>query len=144
MIKIWIDGSSKPNPGKGGIGIVIRGATWDYPLTHGVVWDYTISEKCGDRVSNNQAEYRALNRALTELMKNECINKEIIVFSDSEMLTLQMSGEKKVDKGGAYVPDYMKAKQLLRYFTNIKFSWIPREENAEANLLASEAIRVWH
>jgi len=129
-IRVNIDGSARPNPGKGGIGVVIQGDGWDY----------TISETCPKkRVSNNMAEYMALERALIELMKYGLINHEIEILSDSEMLVLQMLGEKKVDKG-AYVPEYMKAKQLRRYFSNLKFKWISRDLNSEANLLASKGV----
>ena len=130
-IRCYIDGSAKPNPGKGGIGIVIRGDGWDY----------TISEKCEDRVSNNQAEYQALVRCLDELVKNMIGQEEIIIYSDSKLLVEQMSKRRQIDKGGAYVPDHMKALQLKRRFFNLKFQHIPREENAEANLLASRGTR---
>ena len=131
MISVYIDGSARPNPGKGGIGIVIQGDGWDY----------TISEKCGDRESNNSVEYKALCRALTELMQNKVTSKEIVVFSDSELLVEQMNGNRQVDKGGKYLDDYMRARMLKRYFWNLKFKWISRKENAEANLLASKGTK---
>ena len=131
MIHVWVDGSAKPNPGKGGIGVVIRGDGWDYNL----------SESCGDRVSNNLAEYMSLTRALTELMRNEVTDSEILVYSDSLMLVEQMSDREKVDKGGAYVSEYITAKQLKKSFDKLSFQYIPREENFEANLLASGGTR---
>ena len=130
MIQTWIDGAARPNPGKGGIGVVIRGESWDY----------TLSEALPGKVTNNQAEYCALIAALFKLIRNKCCGKEIEVLSDSEMLVGQMTGERGVDKGGSYVPDYLKAKNLSKYFSGIKFRWISRKENAEANLLASEGV----
>jgi len=132
MLKIYIDGSARPNPGKGGIGIVISGDKWRYSISE------AIPEK---RVSNNEAEYCALNIALNEMIKNDTCREEITIFSDSELLVLQMTGERHVDKGGSYVKEYIKAKMLCEYFPNIKFQYIPREENVEANLLASEGVR---
>ena len=130
MIIVEIDGAARPNPGKGGIGIVIRGDSWDY----------TLSENLPGKVTNNQAEYCALIRALVELMRNNCFGKQIEVISDSEMLVSQMNYEREVDKGGSYVPNYLKAKKLAGYFSNIKFHWVSRKENNEANLLASNAV----
>ena len=130
MVQIWIDGAARPNPGKGGIGVVIRGESWDY----------TLSEKLLGKVTNNQAEYCALIAALFELIRNKCCGKEIEVLSDSSMLVGQMAEELEIDKGGSYVPDYLKAKNLSEYFSGINFRWISRKENAEANLLASEGV----
>ena len=132
MIEIWIDGAARPNPGTGGIGVVIRGDNWDY----------TISEACQGRVSNNQAEYKALVRALSELVENRIpTNHEILIFSDSEMLVEQMCKRRQVARGGAYVPDYIQAMKLKLHFNNLSFQYIPREENAEADMLASKGTR---
>ena len=131
MLKIWIDGACRPNPGKGGIGIVIRGDGWDY----------TISEPLDGKVSNNQAEYGALTHALIELLANGCADKEILIHSDSQMLVEQMSGNRGVDKGGKYVEAYQEAMQLDKLFTNLMYVWIGREQNAEANLLASQGTK---
>jgi len=135
MIRVWVDGSCRPNPGKGGIGIVFEGDKMSY----------TISEKCpGNRLFSNECEYLAFNWALSEILGYGFNNEEIEVLSDSEMLVLQMLGEKEVDKGGKYVSVYLEAKELIKHFPNLTIEHIPREQNAEANLLASGAIRVWH
>ena len=135
MIRVWVDGSCKPNPGKGGIGIVFEGDKMNY----------TISEKCsGGRLSSNECEYLAFSQALSKILSYGFNNEEIEMFSDSEMLVLQLLGEKGVDKGGKYVSAYLKAKELIKHFPSLAIKHIPREQNAEANLLASKAIRVWH
>ena len=131
MIKVYIDGSAKPNPGKGGIGITIQGDGWDYTISEAIP---------GKKVTNNLAEYEALVRALTELMKNKLEGHDIQILSDSEMLILQITGKRQVDRGGAYVSSYLKAKQLVKCFSRLSFMYIPREENAEANLLASRGV----
>lgn len=134
MISVYIDGSCRPNPGKGGIGIVFEGKM-----------SYTISEKClGDKLTNNECEYLAFNKALSEILSygfSTLCNEEIMVFSDSELLVLQLNGEKSVDKGGRYVAEFLKAKELLKKFPNLKIKHIPREENRQANLLASKAVK---
>lgn len=128
----YIDGSARPNPGKGGIGIAIRGEGWDYTLSEPIP---------KDKVTNNFAEYFALVRALSELMKNNLTRHDIQILTDSLMLADQMSGNKEVDKGGQYVELHSRAKLLARYFSSLKFTYIPREENGEANLLASKAVK---
>ncbi len=57
MINVYIDGSSKGNPGSGGAGVVI--GTGDEILSlHGIPLGH---------VTNNQAEFLALKHALTQL-----------------------------------------------------------------------------
>ena len=130
MLTIYVDGAARPNPGKGGIGIVIRGDGWDY----------TISEPLEGKTTNNQAEYKAICRAFNELYMNELESEKITVLSDSELLVEQLNKRREVDKGGKYVEDYSKAKKWLKVFSHTKIEWISREKNDEANLLASRAV----
>ena len=132
MIQVWIDGAARPNPGKGGIGVVIRGGNWDYTINKGM---------SGNKITNNMAEYYALCWALGELKRNQLLDKEITIYSDSEMLVLQMNGKKGVDRG-KYLEYYMLASQLANEFGKLTFAWVPRDENAEANLLASRALKL--
>ena len=129
MINVWIDGAARPNPGKGGIGVVIQGESWDY----------SISEPLNGKVTNNVAEYVAIGRALNELVLNKLCNRDITIFSDAEMVVEQLNGERMVQKG-AYLNSYFAVKNLMGLFSKLKVEWIPREENAEANLLASRGI----
>ena len=62
MIEVYIDGSSKGNPGPGGAGIVIQDKAAQETLgIRGIPLGY---------VTNNQAEFLALKHALQEL-KNQ-------------------------------------------------------------------------
>jgi len=130
----YCDGAARPNPGKGGIGIAIR--------SKDDKWHYDISESCAkSRITNNEAEYLAVERALIELIRNKLTSEEIIMHSDSEMLVSQLSDSNKKVIGGSYVYVYNRVKkELLPKFSNIKFEWFYRENNAEANLLASKAL----
>ena len=127
MIRVYIDGSARPN--RGGIGIVIRGETYDY----------SISEHIPEKVSNNEVEYKALNRALRELMANKLTDGEIVIYSSSRMLVEQTSGERDANQG-KYYKDYLLAIKTIENFSNLGFKRIPREMNSEANRLASRAI----
>ncbi len=132
MIKVWCDGACRPNPGKGGIGIVFEGN----------IMSYTISERVpGDKLSNNAVEFLSLCRAMTEILKFHFGREQIVICSDSELLVCLMNNEKKIDKGEEYLRHFERAKQLSGYFSDLTFKWIPREENTEANLLASKAFK---
>jgi len=134
MISVYIDGSCKPNPGKGGIGIFFSGDKMSY----------SISEKLpGNRLSSNECEYHAFNRALAEILTYRFNMEEVLVYSDSQLLVEQLNGRKSVDKGRNYSA-YLQAKELIKHFPNLKIEWVGRDGNTEANLLASKAIRVWH
>jgi len=131
MINVWTDGAARPNPGKGGIGVVIRGETWDY----------TVSLPLPGKVSSNQAEYCALIHALTELIRNNCTDRPIQVYSDSQLMVYQMNGQWQIDRGGNYTEAYQQAVVLARKFSDLSFDWISRKENTEANALASKALK---
>jgi ribonuclease HI len=94
----------------------------------------------GEGMSNNVSEYSGLIAALEWLYKNGYAADEIIVRSDSQLLVNQMSGLWAC-RGGMYKPYYEKAKAMLRFFKNIKFEWIPREKNEEADRLSRRAYK---
>jgi ribonuclease H / adenosylcobalamin/alpha-ribazole phosphatase len=60
---------------------------------------------------------------------------EVVVKSDSKLLVGQMSEGWKV-KGGGYVEKLREARELVKEFRSVKFIWIPRELNEEADLLS--------
>ena len=130
-IKCYIDGSARPNPGKGGIGVVITGDGWNYKF----------AGTCNGKCTNNIAEYIALIQALEFLSSGSAKDHEVLIVSDSEMLVEQMSGRREV-LGGAYIKKYQQAKALAINFPKLSFKWVDRRENAEANYLASKGTRL--
>lgn len=128
-INFFIDGASQGNPGHSGIGIVvvdIRGESIK-----------EISEYIGE-VTNNVAEYTALNFALAEALILK--SKNISIKSDSELLVKQLNGEYKV-KSNNIKSLYLQAKHLIKGFNNVKIDYIQRTKNKEADKLAKLAIR---
>jgi ribonuclease HI len=124
-ITVYVDGLAQPrNPGIGTYGYVI----YDGPkkLAEG-------SGLAGYDVTSNYAEYTALEQALLKLkaMREE---GDVLVRSDSQLLVGHMSAGWKV-KGGMYVEKLKAVRELLREFGSIRFEWIPREKNQEADLL---------
>lgn len=93
-------------------------------------------------MSSNASEYFALLDALDALERHHLTNKDIIIYTDSQVLARQMSGEWKAVKG-FYLEYYLKAKSVKEKFPNIKFQWIPREENEEADALTREVYENW-
>ena len=71
-------------------------------------------------------------------MKKNRENSAIEVRGDSALVMNQMSGKWKFRKG-LYREKYQEAMRLRAQFTDLRFRWIPREQNAEADALSREA-----
>ncbi|WP_066412122.1 ribonuclease HI [Halorubrum aethiopicum] len=124
---VYFDGASRGNPGPGGIG-------WCLVTSDGVVAEG--GERIG-RVTNNQAEYAALIRALEAA--DEYGFDEIDVRGDSELIVKQVRGE-----WNANDPELrerrVRARELLDRFDRWSIAHVPREINARADDLANEAL----
>jgi ribonuclease HI len=94
----------------------------------------------GPAISNNVAEYAALCEALRFLIQSSLTNQPIEVRSDSRLVVNQMRGEWKFRKG-RYAQKYREAKEMTGKFGKIRFKWVPREQNKEADALSREAYR---
>jgi ribonuclease HI len=124
-VTAYIDGLSMPrNPGIGTFGFVIYDGS--RKLAEG-------SGLAGRNVTSNYAEYTALAEAL-EKLKAMGLEGDVLVRSDSQLLIGQMSRGWKV-KGGMYVGKLKEVRDLMKEFGSIRFEWIPREQNQEADLL---------
>ncbi len=126
---IFTDGASRGNPGKSGIGIVIKDKD-----------NNTVKEikKYFPKLTNNQAEYKALILSLDYLTSND-IDLPVKFFTDSQLIANQINGSWKVKH-----PDiallFKEAKALLSKLPSFEISYIPREQNKEADRLANQAI----
>jgi len=89
--------------------------------------------------TNNIAEYGALYYLLKYLIDNQMNSYDIQVFGDSTLVIHQMSLIWKIKKGG-YAQAAMACKELLSRFNNIRFTWIPREENKLADQLSNKIL----
>ena len=130
-IKVFTDGTSRGNPGKAGIGIVIKDAS-DNVLT-------TFKEYIGEE-SNNRSEYKALIKSIN-IVKNLEQDFNIIHFlTDSELIVKQITGKYKV-KNPKLIKlslDFWRSINELK--KKFKITHIPREKNKLADRLANEAI----
>jgi ribonuclease HI len=123
----YIDGGSLGNPGPSGIGVIIDGSA-----------DGTIRiAKWIGHQDNNVAEYVALLEALQCALR---LNADALhVFSDSEVMVKQMSGEYSCRSPRLYSLNWICRKLALSL--DFSISHVRRENNTEANRLASSAAR---
>ena len=94
----------------------------------------------GPNASNNVAEYGAVIASMEWLLKHEYQKEKIKICSDSQLCIYQLQGIYQV-RAPKIRPLYKKAKGLERQFKSIRFSWVPRERNKEADALSRRAYR---
>ncbi len=128
------DGGSRGNPGPAGYGAVVRDAA------SGRV----IAERAASigRATNNVAEYSGLIaglRAVAELTAPSTGSVTVEVRMDSKLVVEQMSGRWKI-KHPSMRPLAEEATGLARDFAAVRYRWIPRERNGDADRLANEAM----
>ena len=129
MVVIYTDGGSRNNPGDAGIGMVIY-ANGEKKAE--------LSEFLGIQ-TNNWAEYEAVFRALTKAKEIGLEKENTEVKLDSKLVVEQLSHHWKI-KEPALKLQAEKTWKLMEDFSNVRFTHIPREENAEADALANEAM----
>ena len=125
---IYVDGGSRGNPGPSGAGVVI--ATDAGARIHEA--GYFLG-----RQTSNAAEYHAVIRALTRAAR--CGAQPLHVFSDSELLVRQITGQYEV-KSPRLTHLYRQVQVLLLRVKNWSFRHIRREENQLADQLANLAM----
>ncbi|MGB7544875.1 MAG: ribonuclease HI [Methanothrix sp.] len=135
MITIYFDGLCYPrNPG----GI----AAYGYAVYRDgkPIWRGFGAVGEGRGMTNNVAEYEALMAAARWLV-DEGIEEKIIIKGDSELVIKQMRGEYRVTSATSkkYVPEI---KRLLQG-RDVSFSWVPREENEEADQLSRKGYEAY-
>ncbi|MEM1942494.1 MAG: ribonuclease HI family protein [Candidatus Caldarchaeum sp.] len=121
-----VDGAARGNPGPAGLGVVFEAG--------GRVEKY--GEYLG-RMTNNQAEYHALIKAL-EIALTRGVRR-LEVFTDSQLLAKQVNEEYKV-RSPVLKPLHAKVVDLTSRLEMFEIKYVGRRENAEADRLANEAI----
>ena len=125
MIEIYIDGSSKGNPGPGGAGIVIQDtATKEIIGIHGISLGY---------VTNNQAEFLALKHALMELKKLLLSSDPVNILTDSQLVVGIFSQNWKARANLELV---MEIRDLLKEFPQLTFAYVRGHNGNQGNELA--------
>jgi ribonuclease HI len=126
-VEIFCDGASRGNPGKAGIGIVIKQG------------DQVLNEtaKYIGHATNNVAEYSALIQGLEDAHRLGAT--EVTAFCDSELLVKQIKGEYRIKSEGLK-PLYLKAKSLIPKFKKFTINHTLRGGNQHADDLANKGI----
>jgi len=127
-LTIFVDGASRGNPGKAGLGVII------YDDKKNIL--KRVKQYLG-RTTNNVAEYVALIYGLQEGIIHRA--KRITVYSDSELVVKQLEGSYRV-KDELLKIFFKQVEHLQGGFEEVKIKHIDREENREADKLADQAI----
>lgn len=134
-IKVYFDGGYELSSGNAGLGCVI------YYKQNGKSYRRRTNAKLDELSSNNEAEYAALYFCLQELEELEVRRQLISFVGDSRIVINRMEGEWPVmeDKLGAWVQRIKeKVKELG---LQEEYQLTPRKENAEADKLATQALK---
>jgi ribonuclease HI len=123
-----IDGGSRGNPGPASYGVVFRDPRGQVVAK---------LKKYIGRSTNNVAEYYGLIAALDYAQQHGI--RALRVESDSELLVRQMRGQYKV-KSPELRPLFERARKMAQSFDSFKIEHVYRDQNAEADALANEAL----
>ena len=127
-LTIHTDGASRGNPGEAAFAFVIE-RDGQPPV-----------EEAGrlGRLTNNQAEYTALVRALERALELGAGHR-LVILSDSELMVKQVNGEYKV-KNEALKLLWVDAQELADKLGKVTFTAVRREHNELADRLVNEAL----
>ena len=125
MIEIYIDGSSKGNPGPGGAGIVIKDSSTQTILgTAGIPLG---------QATNNQAEFLALKHALIELKKRNLSEDTVRILTDSQLVVGIFSQNWKARANLELV---IEIRGLVKEFPQLTFAYVRGHNGNPGNELA--------
>jgi ribonuclease HI len=125
MFEIYIDGSSKGNPGPGGAGIVIKKAATEELLSaHGIPLGH---------VTNNQAEFLALKHALSGIKTRNLSGQPIKILTDSQLVVGIFSQNWKARANLELV---MEIRKLVKELPQLTFAYVRGHNGNQGNELA--------
>jgi len=133
ITKIYSDGATEGQNGKlgsvshVGLGVYIPDyKVWEYKYTKGI--------------SNNEAEFKALLYAMKLAIKLKI--KNAIFYMDSRIVANRCNGRRPSNKNtNVRMNKFQDQVYALKHnFTFLKFKWIPREQNTQADILSKRAL----
>jgi len=129
LVIIEADGGSRGNPGPAGSGAVLIDAQSGSVLAEVAIFIGV--------ATNNVAEYKAVLAAIE--VANEIVPEaQLLVRMDSKLVVEQMSGRWKIKNEG--MQQLAASMSEVIGGREVKFEWIPREQNSKADSLANEAM----
>lgn len=127
-IALFVDGASRGNPGHAGAGVVImKGSETLYA-------DGFYLGRC----TNNEAEYWALLLGLQKIFDLQLQEHAIVVFSDSQLLVRQITGEYRVKSSG--LKKFFERSQQMLSQLSYSLKHVMRECNIQADAMANQGI----
>ena len=127
-LRVFIDGASRGNPGPAALGAVFQDPDGAFLKN--------LSVNLGP-ATNNIAEYYALIYAMQEALILRA--EELEVFTDSELVAKQFSGEYKIKEPSLRLL-FLLVEHLRGGFKKITVSHVPREQNKLADAQANKAL----
>mmetsp|Transcript_15128 Transcript_15128/g.32840 ORF Transcript_15128/g.32840 Transcript_15128/m.32840 type:complete len:329 (+) Transcript_15128:190-1176(+) len=155
QITIYFDGGSRGNPGVAGAGaeiVVVDNSTEATSTT-----SYSVREYCGDRATNNYAEYKGLLAGLKQAKL--CIEQssskqlpttttplfQLQVYGDSNLIIQQLKGNYRCNHPNLK-PLFLQSQTLIEEMkkndgkSEVLYEHVYREHNKVADALANEAM----
>src|SRR4030066_658590 len=131
-LRIYFDGGSRGNPGPSAVGAAI------YDKNSNLIDELS---ECIGEVTNNQAEYLALEKVL-DLVKKYKIKyniRKIILSTDSKLVYSQLKGVWKI-KNIDILEIFKRDVKKLKAYEVVDLRLIPREDNKVADKLVNRAL----
>jgi ribonuclease HI len=129
VISIHTDGASRGNPGPAAFAYTIEAPGMDEVAEAATLGTMT----------NNQAEYTALVRALEHAARLG-LPLPVVVHSDSELMVKQVRGEYRV-KNEDLRPLFEEARRLIAQIPGgVTLRHVPREQNSRADELCNQVL----
>jgi len=130
QITVYIDGGSRGNPGPAAASFILADRNGTQLQAKALFLGQT---------TNNVAEYTAIIKALEAVKQIGA--KQIMVFSDSELLVKQINGQYKV-KSEQIRPLFRQTINLINEFEDCKVKHITRDKNKQADKLVNQALNL--
>ena len=130
IVTCYTDGSCRINPhGEMGYAYIIE--VPDKPV---IKYSTSVPKKYGN--TSVLAEYKALEALLLRLIEEGLTDAEIVVNTDCLLISRQFNDGAKPRKG-YYLPTGLEVVRIAKRFRNLTINWISRNDNLEADALAS-------
>lgn len=135
MIEAYFDGAFLWEEGHAAYGAIIR-------LDGSLLFEESKYMGANKKWSSNCAEYAGAITILKFLLSRN-LTRHVTVFGDSSLVVRQMNGQWKA-KAGAYLDFYREALLLKAKLVDVRFKWIPRAKNDEADLLSKLPLKPYY
>jgi len=134
---VFSDGGARNNPGPGAGGAVVFFEESQRLVAEGNYYG---------KLTNNQAEYRALLDALNIVLHyyqdEDAVDIEVEIYLDSELMVKQLKGEYRVRNEGL-AEYYLKLQKILSQFGSASISHVMRANNKLADSLVNAVLDRW-